>query len=512
MSVLSPATAYELILKIRKGNPTEKTESIQKIPEISRNLGPERTIHELIPYIYESHFINESHWIKAIQSIASIKMEHYKETDFQHYLDKLSLFSCMESYRVRIAIADAYSTVCNAYKTWNIVSEIVSRMLNDDLATVRSTAVMIISSFVNVSPPNDFINKLIHEVIELDDQPPLVRQEIVRLAFSIVSKPSYPLDHNLSDLMNQYSQDSSPSVQCEVPFFFSKYLENGAKFSDIKFYVNEMAQNGNWRTRFNLITSIPDSFIHRGIEIDQLRDIVNMIINDPDNDVVVALAENLPKLAQIKGMTDKYASEIIDSLLPHSDVYVKSATIRSLPSFQKILGADFIHKSIMSYSTHESKNVVFSCFEAMNNLHDCDDIIHEEYIQRFDWRQKIELIPSLPKLLKNGNEFSKNIISLLLKDESISVRSRMVKELKAFIQNKHDVISILKSLMNDEDYQIRQTVIESFASIGENHPSLNIYVKDPVSNVRLVLVKCFPRFKIELKNDTDDDVREAALK
>ena len=519
---------FDLILKVKKNESIE--EFTEKIIEISQLLGPDRTSKELIPFISTFPFQEENTFLNIIENLKKLPIEKYNNNQIDLILKSISSLTRLESSKIHDQISSLFKEfIFKVHNNEVILSfeKIIIELSKDDLSASKSCSLLIflnILSKLNLNSINKIFNEIIKNQKLYSHYSSKVRQSFLRLSIVLINYLQNINKDFLEDIiMNEMINDESPSVQILLISYLNEFTQ---KRNDIKkslTFCEKIAKSNHWKARETLSNEI--SNIYRGIPITsiQLYPIFLILCKDQEPEIKYIIAEQLKYFSTLENLTEDESLEIIDELLSASDPIIISNTIKSLPSFHSILKNDFISQTIKQFSLYDSKEIIQACIEASNtiNIEEKSKLNLIENVFDLDWRQKYILISQIVDFFNTESPKLIEILEKLLFDDNLTIREKTIEELPIFIKKfgekwkLNTLIPLLESNYNNENYQIKQTIIKALIQINcnETNPILIKALNESLSNIRIVLAKNLPKsfknFRNKLLNDIDEDVKDS---
>lgn len=524
---------YQMILNLRGTDEQERMNAIDNILIISEALGIKRTIDELIPYLMESASFTETQWISVLNKISEIPLTGATPKQLLRTISTVSLACDMNSRGIREAGIGAVSKMLRdiaSGKITPILSKVFTTMVNSESAALKASAITILGNvmdILDVSTQADMFSR--YSKLE-DDDAVMVRVAWVTAASEIVKHVKGSYVPSLLGTMTKLAGDKSCPICCSIPKFMESFVKKHGQVEKVISLGQKLLEHPNWRVRCEYVMKIGSIYSKDNVDFSSIFEILSTAVNDSEDEVKTAAAENLPFLAtlnDIKGSdVTKLFTEFFESTCPH----VKTSAVKSLPLFVSHITSEFLGSQLPKMAKDESQEVKITAIEALRS-----DAIPvsmkveciKESAKSTDWREKASLAKLIPMIFVDEavTEFSEVIVQLLF-DDAHDVRKEVLGELPRLVfrageKIKTHILAALEKNIESDDYQIRQTTVRAVVkgdmwTSSSGKKILEKAAKDCVANVRLVVADALPRTNDftsilqNLKADDDEEVREAA--
>lgn len=531
---LTPKEAHRMILSLRGNDENERKIALDSIPAISEVLGLARTADELVPYLLESASFSEMQWITAIAKISQIPFSGATVKQISKVLTRIAAACDMESRAIRSTCVDSITSIITALqdskKQTTAIKSVLYFMTEQNTPALSASAVVIFSRLVGLVEAS-LKARLFDTFVGFENSPVvMVRHGLATAAAGLVKYLKGAHEGKIRGTMIKFASDPSYSVACEVPKFLAAYLKANGKVEHALEIGKKLMENSHWRVRCEYIRSLEDIYSGQDVGFDLICPLLIEAVNDEEDEVKTAAAEELPYLAKLKGIERGDVANLMSDLFESTCPHVRTSAVRSLPLFINHLTSDFVATSLLQMTKDQSQEVKITAIEALKSKEiptktkiDCIT----EAAKSPQWREKDSLAVLLPLIYRpeESSQFITVVIKLLF-DDARDVRRRMLAQLKYMVDGPQDnmaddLLNAFKVNIESDDYQIRQTCIEAVVEanlhltpIGKE--VLSKAAQDPVANVRLVAAEHIPRIPEfanllnALKKDDDEDVAEAA--
>ena len=352
--------------------------------------------------------------------------------------------------------------------------------------------------------------------------------------------------------ISSFVTDISPTVCSAIPGFLSVFTHKDHA-NEIFSIAQQLISSKSWLVRSSFILHYSKIFIplfedllsdtnkstDRSKKINDYLSILYTAISDSEGQVRTAAVdqfkifdifpETLENYQEIKDEITKY----LELLLNDDYVHAKTTAITLIPWSIHYLGYHFSIEKLSTLISDKSREVKLAAIDALKDNRISRDLAFSCLIDLCksskEWREKITIPEICPLLIsdlsKNSNyeESLKSLtllVELLLFDDSYDVRMKIIDTIpkimlllgKKWVENQF--IPILEKEFQEDDYQLRQTVIIAIIKLKLKNPQCCSIIKsalsDTVSNVRLTLAKFSsdPEILKQLVKDSDPDVSE----
>ena len=531
---LTPKEAHRMILSLRGNDESERKSALEQIPAISEILGVARTADELVPYLIETASFSEAQWILAIRKIAEISFNGATVRQLGKVLTKLAAACEMESRSIRASCVDAIVGIVRSLddekKQATAIKTVLNFMSDKDSPALSASAVLVFSGIIECVDPT-LKAKLFDSFIGFENSPVvMVRHALAAAAAGLVKYLKGAHEGKIRGTMIKFASDDSYSVACEVPKFLIAYMQANGKVEHAVEIGKKLMESKHWRVRCEYIRNLQDIYKGQDVGFDMISNLLVEAVNDEEDEVKTAAAEELPYLATFAKIDEDCVRDLMSKFFESSCPHVRTSAVRSLPLLIDCLDSKFVGDSLLAMTKDKSQEVKITAIEALKSQKipaatkiDCIT----EAAKSPWWRENDSLAVLLPLIYdrKESRQFMPLVVRLLF-DDARDVRRRILSELKYMIDGPEDemadgLLDTLKNNIESDDYQIRQTCVEAVveANLAETATGklvLTTAAKDPVANVRLVVAEHIPRTQAfasildKLKKDDDEDVAEAA--
>lgn len=547
MPNLDAKEAYGLILQLRDSAQSRIQDAINRLPEILELLGPERTIHEFIPYILETTGFTEKNWIDIMSAFESLPFEKYSKEQINNFLDAFVFFTEMNSKLIRKKFIDLLCKIlrCQMSLKENVIIPFLKKLLQNEWYLVQLTGIQFIQEHCYL-----FDEKIISELIDItfkdsDQTQMTIRLALVQMGKQLLPHISFELQHHIYDVLYQiFRAENSHTVLSEFSLFLSEYSKYCNDINELTKFTSALNASNSWRVHCMFILHFTDIFspllkqiLDSGANENEALKYMNPLIDafsNEEDEIRTAAASQLKIFDLFSKDSQKVKSDLatyIDALLTDSCVHTRTTIVSILPWASKFLEQKTILEKLTCLIKDQSREVKLAAIDALKdeNIPRSDAIISllELTKNSTEWREKASISEMCSYLIHGVNltdpaiEPFTQLVELLLFDDSYDVRMKMIDSIhqitqylsNQFIDDKF--IPLLRKGAENADYQMRQTVITAIFKLSLEKKCADIIDKelhDSISNVRLTIAKyCKDQAILAgLLNDPDSDVVDIA--
>lgn len=523
---IDPNEIRQMIESIRNDNEEKKVKSLSSLKLIAKALGEARTCTELIPYVSETVDLTESMWSIVAEQLGSMLDEVGGQENVGILLDLLNQISEIEDNEVQekatqafISLAENVSVDCLSKSFFPLLLE----MCENSWQPLRCAAVGVLCNVLHRFEAGD--KKKLMAALHILSSDPVTR---VRNSFAkkfsnmVVTSVAKDFQDDIKKILRQFSSDKAVSVLVELPGVLGSLPP---EYNEIRLEIAKLLfESDMWQSKVVLIDRMDKIFAN--VKTELVQRIAKEVTENKGlkYEVKVALARQVPFLYSCKQIQDVDA--VVKKLICERNVHIRTAVAKSLGSIKEIQQTvleEFITSLITSSETQVKLAVMSSVAASSVGI-----ILAARYmpnlIKSGDWRTLVHVTKLLPQMASSVTveQFLKSfmpIISNLLANQNAEVRKAAIECLAAILLIfktglEERIHTIIKSLVTNRDYQLRQTGIILMFRLGMNdkfEEQINALIADPVSNVRLVLAEMareYNNVKIssKLMEDADKDV------
>jgi HEAT repeat protein len=327
-----------------------------------------------------------------------------------------------------------------------------------------------------------------------------------------------------------FADDDCFLVCSPVPQFLVEYVKVSGNVDSALKIGEKLLGSPHWETRCEYVKELSSIFGGQTIAFSRLYPILATAVMDPELEVRIAGAEQLPLFATLQDIDTEQITNVFASLLSNSSPHVKTSTAKALPLFAKSLRPDFIANSLLEMTKDGPTEVRITAVDALKSPH-IPIPVKIECIQQAltstQWRERDSLVSVVSDIYtaKEGPGFLP-VITQLLFDDACDVRKAMLAQLPGLLaKGKSDLenrlLEEIRSKIQESDYQMRQTALviilkTDLKASAFGREVIERAIEDPVANVRLSLALNIPKGRgwekavSRLRQDADEDVRDAA--
>ncbi|OHS92865.1 hypothetical protein TRFO_12235 [Tritrichomonas foetus] len=530
-------TAYQLILNLNSTNNKLRDESIDEIPRLSAQLGPERTIEELIPFIINSPVYTEESLNKSIKQFSKFDFSEYTEDYLNALFEAVRPLSEIEIISTRKELVKFLVHACSSVDS-EISEKVLPFWINDffknEWPVVNSTGVNLMIETLNCFSKEAREN-LISDFIDFANSeiPPIVKKVVASACVKVIKYSDNP---EIVEMVKTFSKCSSPTIAYELPEFLVEYFSkpNYDKDSAIEIFNNLLCSK-NWRIRCKLFMTLKTINDTKQLPSDLLINAFEAGAGDKDDEVRIAVAQQTPLLSSLKNHSDNLnnnsgniddinneskVSEILNNLMTDKSPHVRSAMMDTLSNSSDTESVKNYLTKLLDDKVREVRAAALEALRLMD-LPESDVISlllgflnPENESEQREWRERRDVVTIfIEKKLKSTELFKE-----LINDDASIVRNSIIRNMTLLTQfNENDLLPIISDASENEDYQIRQAAALILISGNffnqEGIQILDKLAKDKISNVRLTIAKFVPRnllIHTQFENDEDEDVKFSA--
>lgn len=521
MTDLNSSTVCKYILDLNNHDCNIREKSILLLPQISQILGFERTIIDLIPFVFNSPVFTEKDFCSALQQFSNCDFSQCSEDHIDAILKSLDPLLKLGN---TLIINENAEFIKNVYSSVNFSDTVkfeklqnkICEYLNETLPGkqvmgIRLSAISfsLLSSEQQSTVLSNFLN------LAQNAQSLYTQRYVIDACTTFIQ---FTDNQSILDLVLNYANSPSPTVSYSLPQFIISYLsKENNNFNDVWPIIQRSLKSPNKRVKYNMFNSLKEINNTKEIPNDTSLEIFNIAVEDTDEEVRIAAASQI----SILPINSEKSQEIINSFIhdEHS-AHVRTSVITELSKLSEE-NPEFVKKTISSLLKDQVREVRLGVIDSLHNLKLSDEnellpsILIDFLNTSKEWREHYEVA----QLFVDQKMHNIDILTKLLLNDSYKVRLLIVLNLPQLTCfGLDELMPIISGAAIDLDYQIRQTAALSIISmeVFDNNgvDILANLTKDPVSNVRLVVAKYTPRslgLHENLKNDPDADVREFAI-
>lgn len=529
------ARTYEQIINLRRGQTKEQEEAISNLETIYRELGPQRTAEELLPYLTETPCFSERNWLDIVEQLSKIDITLFHEGLLSVFFTELCSLLKIQSKLVRDSLfrtIGGFVSKVDSGIISNIFRPIIEKYAQNSLYKAPSLLLLAnISEYLS----SEVLEELYIKFSEMyNDNSALVKHSYVVACCSIAPNVSTNIHNMMLQCIDSLTSNGSLPILAECINFIQIYNKVTGNAINSFPAVERIAKHKNWNVRYRLLDRLDQIIQDLPVDTDKVYDLLTSVIEcDTDDEVKGRAAKQIGYYATLPNASDKKCVALYEAVSKgkYNNIEHPIAQINGIKSLEKVAGIstdNYVQDKVNQLLTSGNKDILIAALPVIASISVDEDALikclNEIFLKADLWRDREPICYILKNILHNSSVESANIVCKFLLDDACAIRSACLNEIKSICESlgpewttTHFANALLDNFKS-EDYQHRQAIVVAVikAELAETDIGSQILVsasQDPVSNVRYVVAKSLPRdhaLVYKLRADLDEDVRDIA--
>lgn len=513
---LTPEQIHSVILRVRSNVKQNRINSIKNLAAISKKMGVERTVEELVPYYIESTNLSAEDIAMILDQIQLFDFSDYSTENFNQLLKAIKEFAEIETPCVRDSFASLMSILADKFDDDQFESIFLPyflKMLDDDYQPILITFFTILKSVASILP-TETISDIMTQFQGIEEIAPITQVYFIKSAAELCKHANEETVETILATLEEFLENKDPQIALAILSILSE-LEIDREKTDS--FIKAIISIQDSRVQLKLIDTIKNL---PQINPDDIVDYLKYYYQKKNKILNVAIADALPSCHGSSDQTLSALRDLVDELLQSDFQSVIVSTLKALYPLVDELGyhyvLDYLRQFIAS-STVDLQLAAVSTILESNFKDDEKFSLIESLIEKIDWHGRYSIAASTAMM---SNE---SLLERFLVDDSVKVREVAARSTGALIKEKGDefqndfVIPTVYKMLKDENYQIRQSAIQLALEVNNKTLASDVVSKaanDEISNVRISAMKAAKLLGLDdviekLSNDPDEDVCDA---